>query len=68
MRSNQIGTSVAPAVYTVKEVCTLLGLQKSTAYLAISRGEIPSVRFGTSIRVPRAAVERMLEVPQQKSA
>lgn len=50
------------AVLTVKEVCKIFGLQKSSAYLAISRGQIPSIRIGGQIRVPRAAVERMLNV------
>ena len=54
--------AVERAAFTVKEVCKILGLQKSSAYLAISRGQIPAIRIGGQIRVPRAAVERMLEV------
>lgn len=48
------------AVFTVDEARQILGLQKSTAYLAIARGHIPSIRIGRQIRVPRDAIERML--------
>lgn len=54
--------AIERAALTVKEVCKIFGLQKSAAYLAISRGQIPSIRIGGQIRVPRAAVERMLNV------
>jgi len=49
------------AVLTVQELCEILDLRKSSAYLAISRGQIPSIRIGGQIRIPRAAVEKMLD-------
>lgn len=54
-------SSLDRAVLTVSEVCKVFGLRKSSAYLAISRGQIPSIRIGSQIRVPRDAVERMLK-------
>lgn len=54
--------TVERAALTVKEICKIFGLQKSAAYLAISRGQIPSIRIGGQIRVPRAAIERMLKI------
>jgi excisionase family DNA binding protein len=37
-----------------------LGLGKNGAYAAAARGEIPVLRFGSRLRVPVAAFERML--------
>lgn len=48
------------AVYTVREVCQVLGLQRTAAYTAISRGQIPSIRIGGQLRVPVAAIEKMI--------
>ena len=47
-------------VLTVKEVARLLGINKNSIYGAIARGELPHIRIGRSIRVPRAALERFL--------
>lgn len=54
------GLPIDRQVYTVDEVCRLLGLRKSSAYALIARGEIPSVKLGTQIRVPRFAIEKLL--------
>ena len=36
------------------------GLSRNAAYQAAGRGEIPTIRIGRTLRVPVAAVERML--------
>lgn len=46
---------------TVREVCAALSLGRSKVYDMIQRGDIPSVRFGGSVRVPRHAFERWIE-------
>jgi excisionase family DNA binding protein len=38
-----------------------LGLSRNATYDAARRGEIPTVRFGKLIKVPTAALRRMLE-------
>lgn len=38
----------------------LLGLGRNAVYAAIARGEIPSIRIGKRILVPKAALDRML--------
>lgn len=48
---------------TVPEVAALLRISRSSAYGAVRSGQIPSLRFGRSIRVPRAALERLLSIP-----
>jgi excisionase family DNA binding protein len=46
--------------YTVVEAAKLLGLSRMAAYAAVSTKEIPSLRIGRRVLVPRAALERML--------
>ena len=48
-------------VMSVEEAGKALGLSRSGAYDAIARKEIPSLRFGRKIVVPRAAIEKMLQ-------
>jgi hypothetical protein len=36
------------------------GLGRNAAYAAARRGELPVLRFGRKLRVPRVAIERML--------
>ena len=44
----------------VPEVAKLLGISRNAAYEAVRRGEIPSIRLGARIVIPRAALERLL--------
>jgi excisionase family DNA binding protein len=48
------------AVMTVVEAGKLLGLSKNSSYEAVARGQIPALRFGRRIVVPKAALERLL--------
>jgi len=50
-----------PIFYRPDEVAERLRLSRSKTYAAIQSGEIPSVRIGRSVRVPRAALERWVE-------
>ena len=43
------------------EAVRALGLSRNATYDAAKRGEIPTVRFGKLIKVPTAALRRMLE-------
>ncbi|MHB1988250.1 MAG: helix-turn-helix domain-containing protein [Acidimicrobiales bacterium] len=47
--------------FTVEEAAERLGIGRATAYEAVARSEIPSIRIGRRILVPRAALERMLD-------
>ena len=44
----------------------ILGLGRNATYEAIARGEIPSIRIGKRILVPKAALERLLTVDAVK--
>lgn len=46
---------------SVEEAGRILGVGRVTAYAAVHRGEIPALRIGKKILVPKRAVERMLE-------
>lgn len=53
---------------TVDEAAAALGISRAFAYEAVTRNEIPHVRIGRRILVPRAALERMLGVGGQPDA
>jgi excisionase family DNA binding protein len=48
--------------FTVKEVGQILRLGRNQAYAAAASGEIPTIRFGRKLVVPRLALEKMLSV------
>ena len=52
---------------TVPEAAKLLRIGRNLAYDLVARGEIPSVRLGRVIRVPRTALEQWLEAPSRAS-
>jgi excisionase family DNA binding protein len=48
-------------VYDVPEAGAKLGLSRNASYEAAARGDIPVVRFGKLLKVPKVAFDRMLE-------
>jgi excisionase family DNA binding protein len=46
---------------TVAEAAQLLSIGKNTAYTAIKRGEIPSLRIGGRVLIPTARLIALLE-------
>lgn len=48
------------AVLSVSEAADTLGISTSLAYRLVGRGELPSVRLGRRLVVPRAAIDRVL--------
>ena len=51
---------------TVQEVANRLGLSRNSAYQGIATGEIPHIKVGKRILIPRIAFERMLEGTDRK--
>jgi excisionase family DNA binding protein len=49
-----------PETHSVPEAGRRLGLGKNAAYEAARRGELPVLRFGRKLRVPRVALDRLL--------
>lgn len=48
---------------SVEEAGRLLGISRGLAYMLVNRGDIPSIRLGRRIVVPRRALDRLLDVP-----
>lgn len=53
--------------YTVPQVAKLLGIGRRQAYEATKRGEIPSIRIGSSLRVPKKALHQMIDTKGGKA-
>jgi excisionase family DNA binding protein len=46
---------------TIPEAARVLGIGRNSAYEAAQRGELPTVRLGRRVLVPRDALDRFLE-------
>jgi len=57
----------ARPVLTVLEAAGMLGISRNLAYEGIRRGEIPSLKIGRRILVPRVALERLLAAQLQEA-
>jgi excisionase family DNA binding protein len=53
-------------VLSVPEAGELLGLGRNAAYEAVRKGVIPVIRIGRTLRVPKAAFDRLLEQADAK--
>lgn len=47
-------------VLTVEQCAELLGISRYLAYKAVRQGEIPSLRIGYRLLIPRVALDRLL--------
>lgn len=50
------------ATLTVDEAARILGISRNSAYQGILTGEIPYIKIGRRILVPKAALMKLLEV------
>ena len=50
-----------PILLRVADVARLLSLSRSAVYELIAAGQLPHIRLGSSLRVPRAALERWIQ-------
>jgi excisionase family DNA binding protein len=48
-------------VLTVSEAASVLRLSGAFTYELVARGQLPSVRFGRRIMIPRAGIQRILD-------
>ncbi len=55
-----------PPVLTVLEVSQILRIGRISVYQAIARGDVPSLRFGRRIVIPRHSFEKMLNTASSK--
>jgi excisionase family DNA binding protein len=47
-------------MFSVEEVAAMLGIGRATAYQCANTGEIPALRLGRRLLIPRTALVRML--------
>jgi excisionase family DNA binding protein len=55
------GDPPGPLVMSVAEAAGMLGISRTLAYDLVARRELPSLRLGGRIRIPRRGVERLTE-------
>jgi excisionase family DNA binding protein len=51
-----------PAVMLVEEAAAVLRLGRNATYESVRRGEIPSIRIGRRLLIPKSGLERLLGV------
>lgn len=52
---------MSKATLSVEEAAEVLGISRGSAYQAVRMGEIPCIKIGKRILVPRVALDKMLE-------
>ncbi len=71
------GLEGLPTVLTIPETAKILRIGRNSAYEAARRGQIPTIKIGGRVLVPRKALERLLAeakgdkkkaAPQRKDA
>jgi excisionase family DNA binding protein len=50
--------------FTVEETARLLGIGRQLAYDRVKTGEIPVIKIGRRLLVPRSALEKLLADPK----
>ncbi|MHB8289936.1 MAG: helix-turn-helix domain-containing protein [Acidimicrobiales bacterium] len=54
------GKPVERLTFTVEEAAESLGISRAFAYEAIARGEIPCIRIGRRVLIPKIALDKLL--------
>ena len=47
--------------YKIEEAAVLLGIGRNQGYDAAKRGDIPTIKIGKRLLVPKAALDRILD-------
>lgn len=50
-----------PALLRVEQVAAQLGVNRSTVFELLKRGELPVLRIGRLVRIPRKALDAWIE-------
>jgi excisionase family DNA binding protein len=50
--------------FSVDEAARILGVSRASAYTAIKNRELPAIRIGKRLVIPRRSIERLLEGAQ----
>jgi excisionase family DNA binding protein len=57
-----------PLALSVEAAARLLGISRTLAYESVARGELPAVRLGKRLVVPRRALDQLLESAMDRTA
>ena len=52
-----------PPILTVEQTAELLGISRGLAFTAVRAGQIPSLRIGRRILIPRDELLRIMRIP-----
>ena len=66
--SVQISLVMQPLLLTVEQVAQVLNFSRSKVYELITVGDLPVLRFGKSVRVRVTALERWLNLQEEKAS
>ena len=61
-RTERLSLAELPDTLTVEEAGSVLRLGRNSMYEGIRRKEIPAIKIGRRLLVPKAAIERLLNV------
>lgn len=68
MNNGYSSANLAPDLLTVPEAAQLLRISRNLAYELVAQHQLPCVRFGRTIRIPRASLERWIRERAEESA
>jgi len=57
---NQRDQDAERLTYTVEKAGKILGISRAAAYQYAKNGQLPTIRLGTRLLVPKAALEKLL--------
>lgn len=60
-RGDAVRSGIERLTVTVAQAAVMLGISRTSAYQRVRRGEIPTVRLGRRLVVPKARLLAMLE-------
>jgi excisionase family DNA binding protein len=68
VQDERVQATPTAATITIKEAAAVLGIKRSLAYELARRGEIPVLRLGRRLVVPRAGLNELLARAQKREA
>ena len=55
-----MSSEIQPVTYTVEQAARVLGISRNACYEAARSGQVPTIRFGRRILVPKVALDKLL--------
>lgn len=69
MTKTEVEKLLSRPTISVPEAGAIIGLSRNPAYAAAKKGEIPTIKFGHSLKVPTASLRKILGLdPETKNA